>query len=272
MKAYDEVYLKGCIGLQTKVGTSLCARGMMCPKCESRRAQNRGNQLRRKLEAELVIAEESGWRRPDVGVLTMTLPGKRHWVRKASLAEQYDYITERVTLPKETGWHSMRGLNKLLSNLGVHGGCHNIEFTWNEEKGWWNTHVHSLVIGYGLRDYVTPEGEEYVGPFTKAGLPETTKIQDDIEAVGWEQKHVTGRSNWRLDRLGFGSRYSLDWAEPHEYASMVKYSAKVAYMTKPVKAPKNKRGELVRFFLNSPRLSRPIGDWRRTFYVPSPDE
>ena len=258
---FSEVYLKGCIGLQTKVGTSLCARGMMCPKCESRRAQKRGSVLRKKMEAELTIAEDSGWEAPDVGMLTLTLPGRHHWIRKASLQEQYDYITDRVTLPKETGWHSMRGLNRLLSNLGVHGGCHNLEFTWNEEEGWWNTHVHSLVVGYHIK-----------AAFDKAGLPETVKILEDDEAVGWEEKYVTGSTNWRLDRLGFGGRYSLDWAMPHEYESMAKYSAKVAYATKPVKATKEKRGELVRFFLNSPRLSRPIGDWRRTFYVPHIDE
>jgi hypothetical protein len=257
---YEEVYLKGCIGLQTKIGTSLCARGMMCPKCESRRASNRGSKLMKKLEAELVIAEESGWKVPDVGVLTLTLPGSYHNIRHAPLLEQYEYMTRRVTMPGITGWHSMRGVNKVLSTLGVHGGCHNLEFTWNEEKQWWNTHLHSLVIGYGIKDQ-----------FDKAGLFETATF-DYNENREWEwDKTLTGGFYDRLGEMGFGRRYSLDWAETHEYESIVRYSAKVAYMTKPVKATKEKRGELVRFFLSSPRLSRPIGDWRRTFYIDAPE-
>ena len=212
-----------------------------------------------KLDAELAIAEESGWRVPDVGVLTLTIPGRNHPVRYAPLREQYEYITERVTLPGKTGWHSMRGVNKMLDALGVHGGCHNLEFTWNEDEQWWNTHIHSLVIGYGLKKQ-----------FDKAGLFETAKFDWNANRE-WEwDKTLVGGFYDRLAQLGLGRRYSLDWAEPHEYESIVKYSAKVAYMTKPVKATKEKRGELVRFFLSSPRLSRPIADWRRTFYIPEP--
>lgn len=259
MGGYEEVYLKGCIGIQTKIGTSLCSRGMMCPKCESRRASNRGRKLMQKLNAELEIAEESGWRVPDVGVLTLTIPGRTHPIRYAPLREQYEYITERVTLPGKTGWHSMRGVNKMLDMLGVHGGCHNLEFTWNEDEQWWNTHIHSLVIGYGLKKQ-----------FDSAGLFETAKFDWNANRE-WEwDKTLVGGFYDRLDQLGLGRRYSLDWAEPHEYESIVRYSAKVAYMTKPVKATKEKRGELVRFFLSSPRLSRPIGDWRRTFYIADP--
>ena len=212
-----------------------------------------------KLQAELEIAEESGWRVPDVGVLTLTIPGRNHPVRYAPLREQYEYITERVTLPGKTGWHSMRGVNKMLDALGVHGGCHNLEFTWNEDEQWWNTHIHSLVIGYGLKKQ-----------FDKAGLFETAKFDWSANRE-WEwDKTLVGGFYDRLSQLGLGRRYSLDWAEPHEYESIVRYSAKVAYMTKPVKATREKRGELVRFFLSSPRLSRPIADWRRTFYIPEP--
>ena len=260
MGGYEEVYLKGCIGSQTKIGTSLCARGMMCPKCESRRAQNRGRILMKKLEAELEIAEDSGWSKPDLGVLTLTIPGRDHPVRYAPLQQQYEYITQRVTLPGKTGWHSMRGVNKMLDMLGVHGGCHNIEFTWSEENQWWNTHIHSMVVGYGIKE-----------EFNKAGLKETATFGYDQNRE-WEwDKSLTGGYYDRFKQLGLGRRYSLDWAEPHEYESVVRYSAKVAYMTKPVKAPKEKRGELVRFFLSSPRLSRPIGDWRRIFYIDVPE-
>ena len=214
----------------------------------------------KKLEAELAIAEESGWRVPDVGVLTLTIPGRKHPVRYAPLREQYEYITQRVTLPGKTGWHSMRGVNKMLDALGVHGGCHNLEFTWNEEEQWWNTHIHSLVIGYGLKKQ-----------FDKAGLFETAKFDWNANRE-WEwDKTLVGGFYDRLAQLGLGRRYSLDWAEPHEYESIVRYSAKVAYMTKPVKATKERRGELVRFFLSSPRLSRPIADWRRTFYIDAPE-
>lgn len=269
---FSEVYLKGCIGVATKTGTSLCARGMMCPKCESRRAQRRGSQLMKKLAAEMTIAEESGWSAPDVGVLTVTIPGKNSSIRHADLQSQYDYVTERVTLPSLTGWHSMRGLNKLLDMLGVHGGCHNLEFTWSEKNGWWNTHIHTIVVGYGLQTKVSPDGQTSLGEFEKHGWKETARFGFDADRE-WEWDKNSDHGGWNDDlaKFGFGRRYSLDWAQPHEIEALVRYSAKVAYVTKPIKAPKDKRGELVRFFLNSPRLSRPIGDWRRTFFIEAPE-
>jgi hypothetical protein len=195
-----------------------------------------------------------------VGVLTVTLPGRNHPIRNASLREQYNYMTARTTLPGQIGEHSMRGLNTQLKDWGFSGGCHNLEFTWNDKQNWWNVHDHAIVVGYA-DDISCP-------------LLRTDKdVWHDGELLS--QKQVKGKTNRGLASLGFGERYSLDWAEKHEFEQSIRYAAKVAYMTKPVKAPREKRSELRRFFNgtdggNYPRLSRPIGDWGRSFVPVNP--
>lgn len=250
----------GCIGMTygKENPWSLCARGLMCPRCEERRATQRAWNLSNRLQYDLDVAEDSGLEL-QVGVLTVTLPGRDHAIRRATLREQYDYMTERVS---ETGrgWSSMRGLNNRMKDWGVSGGCHNIEFTWNEQQGWWNTHMHSIMVGYA-DDMEIP-------------LKDSSRdIWHDEDLLS--QKVVDNNASTELYKLGFGGLYSLDWAEKHEFDQAIRYAAKVAYMTKPIKAPGEKRSELRKFFTGSDggtnlRLSRPFGDWIRSFVPNQP--
>ena len=250
---------KGCIGASRHIDDrNLCSRGMMCPRCETKRASQRAWKLVQRLQNDLDMAEDEG-SQLKVGVLTMTLPGRTHWVRGGSLRQQYDYMTERKTVPYRVGHHSMRGLNTIMQEWGVTGGSHNIEFTYNENTGNWNTHTHSIVVGD--KDVM------------ELPMAETkTQIWREDELLS-EDKIGGGFSNC-LSKLGFGRRYSLDYAEDHEFEATIRYAAKVAYMTKPIKAPASKRGELRRFFGGydgtTPRLSRPIGDWGRSFVPANP--
>ena len=139
---------EGCLGISRyREDMSLCSRHTMCPKCEQRRATKRAWGLSRRLQSELELMEDEG---SDlmVGVLTTTLPGLKHrsGIRRASLRKQYDYLTARTNFSGRTGSHSMRGLNTLLRDMGVHAGCHNLEFTWNEPKKWWNVHNHAILL------------------------------------------------------------------------------------------------------------------------------
>lgn len=248
----------GCIGVDMGSGglKALCSRGTMCPRCEERRATSRAWNLCNRLQNDIDIAEDSELELK-VGILSLTLPGKQHWIRRGTLREQYSYLTERATLPNKVGHHSMRGLNTLMKNWGVSGGCHNIEFTWNSNQEWWNVHTHTIMVGFAedmnvpLKDCRTYSEK----PFE----PGENLLDTSLE----------GKSSTDLYRLGFGGRYTLDWAEPHEFHQAIRYASKVAYMTKPIKAPGEKRSELRNFFNGKngtlPRLSRPIGDWGRSF-------
>jgi hypothetical protein len=125
-----------------------------------------------------------------------------------------------------------------------------MEFTYNNNKGWWNVHMHSL--------FYAPEKLDV--------LKETSK---HVEKDGMllMHKEVQGRTCKALSKLGYGTRYSLDYCEPHELDTIIKYSSKVAYVTKPFKAPKSKQYEIEEFMLTNPRLSRPFG--RNQFKMPS---
>jgi hypothetical protein len=208
-----------------------------------------------------------------VGILTTTLPGKGSGVREASLSEQYDYLTKRTTMSGYTGWHSMRGLNTKLKEWGISGGSHFIEFT-NGSGNQWNTHMHSVLVGFA-EDWKVP-------------LKETTAVRewnDDLTMkLRTEKLENKSRSNKRvLAPLGLGRLYTLDIASADELATIARYSAKVEYVTKPVKVPAGKLPE-VSDFLNGnvnakdvtfggitsskfarsiPRLARPFGDWMR---------
>ena len=260
MSRWDSTDVRhGCIGMNYGKDNPLrlCARGLMCPRCEERRAGTRAWNLSKRLQNDLDQADDAGLELK-VGVLTVTLPGRNHWIRGATLREQYQYMTERKTLPGQIGEHSMRGLNSKLKDWGFLGGCHNLEFTWNDKQNWWNVHDHAIVVGYA-EDIDVP-------------LKDSSKdIWHDDELLS--KKVVSNRGSTELYRLGYGGVYSLDWATKDEFVQAIKYASKVAYMTKPIKAPGEKRGELRRFFNgadggNFPRLSRPIGDWGRSF-VPS---
>lgn len=256
----------GCIGINLRLGddSQLCARGMMCPKCEQRRAGKRAWNLTRRLENDILIAEDAELEL-QVGVLTLTLPGQEHPIRHASLRKQYDYATQRRSVSGHAGLHSMRGLNKKLLEWGVSGGCHNMEFTWNPKKEWWNLHTHSVIVGYA--DDLNDAGF----PLKQSGLS-YRRILGEPWLMDQQQEN---RSSTELYRLGFGGLYTLDWAKQSEFEQAIRYCSKVAYATKPVKAPKEKRLELKRFFNGNdgatyPRLSRPIGDWGRAFVPTEP--
>jgi hypothetical protein len=201
-----------------------------------------------------------------VGVLTTTLPGNEKSIRHASLGEQYRYLTERRTMSGYTGWHSMRGLNTKLKEWGVSGGSHFLEFT---NKGTtWNTHMHSILVGFS-DDWRVP-------------LKNSTAISewdDDLKMkLQTEKLPNKTRSNKRvLAPLGLGRLYTLDIASDDELASIARYSAKVEYVTKPVKVPAGKLPEVSGFLAGGydhgkersghgrhlPRLARPFGDWMR---------
>lgn len=216
---------------------TLCHTSRMCPSCEQRKATRRANGIRKRLHVWDFLTEGDF----TVGVLTTTLPGRSHWVRHGTLRQQYDYITDR-----RQNTHSMRGLNYALQRLGAEGGTHFLEFTWSKKNEWWNLHNHTLFWGYGQLD----------------GIEATTKHQDAGDLL--LRKNVGGDKNRFFERLGLGGRYSLDYAEGHELEMLMQYSSKVAYATKPFKAPKEKEPEIRDFLIGldgkKPRLSRPFGD------------
>ena len=264
---------KGCIGIRRHFNDhSLCSRNTLCPACEEARTRARRRTIARRLNYDLNLAEDEG-RKLKVGILTLTLPGKDKDIRYAPLQAQYNYLTARTTLSGHTGWHSMRGLNTMMKEWGVTGGSHNIEFTWNNKKKWWNCHLHSLIVGYDSSLSVP--------------LKETTKWSRmyDYENESYNSwgnrtmpgdyrydlgdKEVGNRQNKLLEQFGMGKIYSLDWAETGELENMIRYSSKVAYLAKPFKAPPEKERELSEFLMGShgkkkaPRLGRTIGDWNR---------
>eukprot|EP00729_Bicosta_minor_P024839 gene24839-10214_t len=159
---------------------------------------------------------------------------ERSAIRSASLSEQYAYLTKRTTMSGYTGWHSMRGLNTKLKEWGISGGSHFIEFT-NGSGNQWNTHMHSVLVGFE-DDWKVP-------------LKETTAVRewnDDLTMkLQTEKLENKTRSNKRvLSPLGLGRLYTLDIASEDEMASIARYSAKVEYVTKPVKVPSGKLPEI----------------------------
>lgn len=232
-----------------------CARWLACPTCERKRAGKRAHDMKERLK----VARHYLGNDLTVGVLTVTLPGQKHesGIRYKSLKEQYDYAVARTTLPGLPGWHSMRGMNRLLCGkpdhkgygknsqgygLGADGGTHFMEFTYNNSKKWWNVHMHSLFYAATPLDRLKSTSRHVV---------------DGDELL--LKKENKGRTNVGLARLGYGPRYTLDYAETHELDKMIQYSSKVAYVTKPFKAPKSKFGEIEEFMYTNPRLSRPFG-------------
>jgi hypothetical protein len=127
-----------------------------------------------------------------------------------------------------------------------------VEFTWNNKQSWWNLHGHTLFWGWEKLDH----------------LKQTSSYDFEREPeLLLGTKINKGKRTRLLEALGFGQRYTLDYAEAHELELMVRYSAKVAYATKPFKAPAQK-GREIRDFLEGhdsaqPRLARPFGDSTR---------
>ena len=229
----------------------------MCPKCNELQAKEKAGKYAKILNDEFLQAEE--WGVPlRVDVLTTTLPGKQSWIRYEGLHKQYDYITARTNVRGIGGDHSMRGLNYKLAEWGYYAGCHFIEFTWNKHRKWWNVHNHTIAVGF--------END------VKIPVKETS--QKDWSGLRYEKVPYVDHGGFtnKFKEFGLGRRYSLDRAEYHEVADCIGYVAKLAYVTKPVKAPKEKRRELMRFFRGKtgtePRLTRPWGDWMKS-RVPS---
>jgi hypothetical protein len=242
---------------------NLCARWRLCPACEEVRARRMQAKIAKRLQHDIDWADDVGWT-PKVAILTTTLPGKESEIRSASLEEQVDYLTERVTLPGYTGWHSMRGLNTRMKEWGVAGGSHHIEFT--NTRGTWNCHLHSVMFGF--------EDDWNVPLRTSTKLAEWN---DDLSMkLVPEKLDVATRSNKRvMQPMGLGRIYTLDVATIDELKQIVRYSAKVQYVTKAVDVKKMNpelRSE-VSDFLNGkptrkggrsfPRLARTFGSWAK---------
>lgn len=254
----------GCKRVSTNVlDRNLCARWRLCPACEDVRARRMQAKVAKRLQHELDWAEDVGWE-PKVAILTTTLPGKESWVRTADLETQVDYLCQRVTLPGYTGWHSMRGLNTRMKEWGVAGGSHHIEFT--NSSGNWNCHMHSVMFGFE-DDWNVP-------------LKHSTKLNewnDDLTMKLIPEKlEVKTKSNKRvLDPMGLGRIYTLDVATEDELASIVRYSAKVQYVTKQIDVKKmnsSLRAEVSDFLAGKklkngrqsfPRLVRNFGSWAK---------
>jgi hypothetical protein len=222
----------------------------------------------RRLQHELDWAEDVGWT-PKVAIGTWTLPGKDSKIRTASLEDQVNYLTSRVTLPGYTGWHSMRGLNTKMKEWGVAGGSHHIEFT--NTSGTWNCHLHSVMFGFE-DDWSVP-------------LQQTNKVSewnDDLtmklvpEKLTDRHGKQRPKSNKRvMEPLGLGRLYTLDVATIDELKQIVRYSAKVQYVTKALDVKKMNKGltREVSDFLDGkttkngtrsyPRLARTFGSWAK---------
>ncbi len=224
---------------------TLCHTSRMCPSCEQRKASRRAGKIKKRLEVMDHITEGDFC----VGVLTATLPGLDHpsGIREGSLRDQYDYMTER-----RSNTHSMRGLNKVLKDVGAIGGSHFLEFTYNN-KPWlkayecWNLHSHSLFWAHGELDRFRPTSHTY---------------EEDGELLLCKKN--PNRDSRIMERLGFGKKYTLDYAEDFELEQLLRYSSKVAYSTKPFKAPKEKERFIKDFMIgldgSKPHLARPFGD------------
>lgn len=232
-----------------------CPRSAMCPHCEYKKSNVRAKQIQERI---LKFDEETNGEMV-VGVLSLTLPGMEAAIRTADLRTQYDHMTARVTLPGRVGHHSMRGVNKMLQDLGAVGGTHFIEFTynnkpWTKAYGCWNAHTHSVFWA----DDVLQRNDGSI-PLKDCS---TWKFPDDDSWFG--EPGTRGRQNKDLAALGFGRRYTLDYADPHELEAITHYSNKVAYATKPFKAPLSKGEEIQQFLAGvggpEPRLARPFGD------------
>ena len=251
---------------------TLCSASRMCPSCSRKRSIQKAADLRRRLQVMDYLNEGDY----TVGVLTVTLPGKDHPIRHGTLQEQYDYFTKRVKFPRLPGEHSMRGLNyfltskidqitgRTISGIGCLGGKHFLEFKWSRKHEWWNLHCHTVFWSYGKLDVLKATS--------------TTKQNFELgEETLLRTKINRGRMAKRtLGALGFGPRYTLDYADLHEMDAMIQYSNKVAYTTKPFTAPKFKDKEIAEFLAGSggtlPRLARPFGDaQKRLVEIPDQD-
>ncbi|HIA03468.1 MAG TPA: hypothetical protein EYN66_16440 [Myxococcales bacterium] len=128
----------------------------------------------------------------------------------------------------------MRGLNKRLLDSGVVGGWHFIECTHNKTTGYWNTHIHSILLGN-----------------CGSWLPlSAVKVDADFG------RSLESSTSQNLRTLGFGERYTLDACQ--DMAQVLGYCVALAYSSK--QALEGPPGELAKFLgVVQPRLVRPFG-------------
>ena len=266
MRLRLKTYLEGCkkaeqplpVGVPEDV---MCPRHDLCLYCNNRMSRKKSGELTKICSW---LDEEIGVK--DWGILTVTLPGNDHWIRKASLAEQYRYMTEKTT--SASGVEPMRGLQRYLKSQNVEGGFVFLEATWNSKREHWHLHAHMLLVSrhwIGLTSTVGPKCASCSAKLDdcKCWVPGQNLMPDIREDVagGWSRP---------LGRLGFGQRTSYDDREPGAgVGGFVKYCTQLAYLAKPIqfeeKIPEEKHDELSSFFRNTrPRLVRRWGIARQS--------
>ena len=239
----------------------LCPRHDLCLNCNNRMARRKSGELTKICSW---LHEEIGVK--DWGILTVTLPGNDHWIRKASLQEQYRYMTKTVNSSK--GKEPMRGLQRYLKSQSVEGGMVFLEATWNSKNEHWHLHAHMLLVSrqwIGLNSTIETKCTScWATPDQcKCWVPGENPMPMTSEVVG-------GGWSRPLGRLGFGQRQSYDDREPGAgVGGFVKYCTQLAYLSKPIqfeeKIPAEKHDELSNFFRNQrPRLIRRWGIARQS--------
>jgi len=192
-----------------------------------------------------ILESEIEW---NYGVLTVTLPGKRHesGIRFKSLSEQYGYFTESVKrgVAKKRLTAPVRGLTTMLEHFGVDGCILGLEFTNGGGVGDnWNTHAHLLLIGEN--EIRIPESKKNIDP-------------------DWNYEEIGERNPWsirNLASLGFGAQYQYTHIGRIEQA--LAEIGKITYGVKVERVDGEANTDLVRemshFFQSTPRLLRKTG-------------
>lgn len=187
-----------------------------------------------------------------VQVLTLTLPGAWHGIRRASIFAQWEYMRARRQVRGLPGVWSMRGLNKMLTDAGAVGGWHFFEVAYSKKNKWWHLHCHTILVGD-----------------ISSVIPRSAYTVDE----NWTKKLESSTSG-TLRELGFGERYTLD--EAVDYQETISYCSKLAYCTKQkLDGPEQ---QLVAFLrARKPRLSEAwgaarVGDDRRVEFALEHDD
>lgn len=204
-----------------------CARWKLCAKCNDLTARRAQARIMQTIDILEIAAE-------DVYALTVTLPGSRHGIRRASIWSQYAWITGRQQITGRGGLWPMRGLNARMLESGVAGGWHFVECTFNSATKCWNMHLHCLLLG---------------------GRPTWLPLSDHEVDADFNRRLKSSTST-KLGAMGFGTRYTLDRCQ--DVGDVVSYCVALAYSSKQaLKGPATR----LQSFLRSvkPRLARPFG-------------
>lgn len=267
VKLKVKTYLPECIRVQDPLVSSeqlekhLCPRHDLCLSCNNKMSRRKSGELTKICSW---LQEEVGVK--DWGVLTVTLPGRGHWIRTATLEQQYRYFTESIN--SKRGKEPMRGLQAYLRSQGAEGGFVFLEATYSSKDDWWHLHAHILLVS-----------RQWIGLATTLEMQCTSCNVDVEDCECWRPGETTmpmmrevvgGGWSKPLERLGFGTRQSYDDREPGQgVGGFVKYCTQLAYLAKPIqfekKIPKRKHQELSKFFRHSrPRLIRRWGIARQS--------